>query len=221
MITADLQAHGRTADTDRPLRHELLADDIAGSSGTSGCRGGRHGVLVRGGGCASHRRSASCLVRRLVITSFPCRRDGWFAESLAGMDQMGSQLAGMLMRSRCTSPTPRSPPGSRTSACCWTRRASCCAGTTTGPRTSPRSPRRSCWFSRTPTRCARPTSWISTRARRRAAGRDLGRFAAPGGPAGRAAGPDALRHLPLPRPARRGQCVPRGRVAGAARADRL
>jgi pimeloyl-ACP methyl ester carboxylesterase len=35
------------------------------------------------------------LVRRLVLTSFPCRRDGWFPESLAGMDQMGSQLAPM------------------------------------------------------------------------------------------------------------------------------
>ena len=30
VITADLQAHGHTADADRPLRHELLADDVAG-----------------------------------------------------------------------------------------------------------------------------------------------------------------------------------------------
>ena len=34
-----------------------------------------------------------------MITSFPCRRDGSYPESLAGMDQMGSQLAGMLMQS--------------------------------------------------------------------------------------------------------------------------
>ena len=39
------------------------------------------------------------LVRRLVIVSGPARRDGWYPESLAGMDQMGSQLAGMLMQS--------------------------------------------------------------------------------------------------------------------------
>ena len=39
------------------------------------------------------------LVHRAVITSFPCRRDGWYPESRAGMDQMGSQLAGMLMQS--------------------------------------------------------------------------------------------------------------------------
>jgi len=39
------------------------------------------------------------LVRRLVIASIPYRRDGWYPESLASMDQMGSQLAGMLMQS--------------------------------------------------------------------------------------------------------------------------
>ena len=29
VITVDLQAHGHTADVDRPLRYETLADDIA------------------------------------------------------------------------------------------------------------------------------------------------------------------------------------------------
>ncbi len=29
VITVHLQAHGRTADIDRPLRYELMADDIA------------------------------------------------------------------------------------------------------------------------------------------------------------------------------------------------
>ena len=30
VITVDLQAHGRTADIDRPLRYETMADDVAG-----------------------------------------------------------------------------------------------------------------------------------------------------------------------------------------------
>src|SRR5258708_32053357 len=30
VVAVDLQAHGRTADIDRPLRYELMADDIAG-----------------------------------------------------------------------------------------------------------------------------------------------------------------------------------------------
>src|SRR5579885_3251219 len=29
VIAADLQAHGRTADIDRPIRYEAMADDIA------------------------------------------------------------------------------------------------------------------------------------------------------------------------------------------------
>ena len=29
-ISIDLQAHGRTKDVDRPLRFELLGDDVAG-----------------------------------------------------------------------------------------------------------------------------------------------------------------------------------------------
>jgi len=39
------------------------------------------------------------LVRRLVLVSQPCRRDGWYPESLAGMDQMGSQLAEPMKQS--------------------------------------------------------------------------------------------------------------------------
>jgi pimeloyl-ACP methyl ester carboxylesterase len=100
VITADLQAHGHTADTGRPLRHETLADDVAGLI--------RHLDLAQADvmgysfGAGTALRTAiqhPDLVRRLVITSFPCRRDGWFTESLAGMDQMGSQLAGMMMQS--------------------------------------------------------------------------------------------------------------------------
>ena len=100
VVTVDLQAHGRTADVDRPLRYETLGDDVA--------------VLIRHLGLAQvdlmgYSFGASTalrtaiqhpdLVRRLVIASIPFRRDGWYPESLAGMDQMGSQLAGMLMQS--------------------------------------------------------------------------------------------------------------------------
>ena len=100
VITADLQAHGRTADTDRPLRHELLADDVAGLIRYLGLPWAD--VMGYSFGAGAALRTAvqhPDLVRRLVITSFPCRRDGWFAESLAGMDQMGSQMAGMMMHS--------------------------------------------------------------------------------------------------------------------------
>jgi pimeloyl-ACP methyl ester carboxylesterase len=100
VITVDLQAHGRTADVDRPLRYETLGDDVAGLIRHLGLA--QADLMGYSFGAATALRTAiqhPDLVRRAVITSFPCRRDGWFPESLAGMDQMGSQLAGMLMQS--------------------------------------------------------------------------------------------------------------------------
>jgi len=100
VITVDLQAHGRTADVDRPLRHETLGDDVAALIRHLGLA--QADLMGYSFGAGTALRTAiqhPDLVRRLVITSFPCRRDGWFPESLAGMDQMGSQLAGMLMQS--------------------------------------------------------------------------------------------------------------------------
>jgi pimeloyl-ACP methyl ester carboxylesterase len=100
VITADLQAHGRTADVDRPLRYETMADDVAGLIEHLGLA--QADVMGYSFGAATALRLAiqhPSLVRRLVLTSIPCRRDGWFPESLAGMDQMGSQQAGMLMQS--------------------------------------------------------------------------------------------------------------------------
>ncbi|HJZ01224.1 MAG TPA: alpha/beta hydrolase, partial [Streptosporangiaceae bacterium] len=100
VITVDLQAHGRTADIDRPLRYETLGDDVAGLIRHLGVA--QADVMGYSFGAATALRTAiqhPDLVRRLVVTSIPCRRDGWYPESLAGMDAMGSALAGMLMQS--------------------------------------------------------------------------------------------------------------------------
>jgi pimeloyl-ACP methyl ester carboxylesterase len=100
VITVDLQAHGHTADVDRPLRYDTLGDDVAGLVRHLGLA--QADVMGYSFGAATALRTAiqhPDLVRRLVITSVPYRRDGWYPESLAGMDQMGSALAGMLMQS--------------------------------------------------------------------------------------------------------------------------
>ena len=100
VITVDLQAHGHTADADRPLRYETLGDDVAGLIGHLGLA--QVDLMGYSFGAAAALRAAvqhPHLVRRLVIASIPYRRDGWYPESLADMDQMGSQLAGMLMQS--------------------------------------------------------------------------------------------------------------------------
>ena len=100
VITVDLQAHGHTADVDRPLRHETLADDIAALIRYLGLE--QADVMGYSLGAATALRTAiqhPGLVRRLVLVSQPCRRDGWYPESLAGMDQMGSQLAEPMKQS--------------------------------------------------------------------------------------------------------------------------
>src|SRR5580692_11728160 len=100
VITVDLQAHGHTADVDRPLRHETLADDIAALIRYLGLE--QADVMGYSFGAATALRTAiqhPDLVRRLVIVSLPARRDGWYPEGLAGMDQMGAQLAEFLQSS--------------------------------------------------------------------------------------------------------------------------
>lgn len=97
VILVDLQAHGHTADADRPLRYETMADDIAGLIRHLGLD--QADLMGYSFGAATAVRTAiqhPALVRRLVIVSVPFRRDGWYPESLAGMEQMGSHLADML-----------------------------------------------------------------------------------------------------------------------------
>jgi pimeloyl-ACP methyl ester carboxylesterase len=94
VITVDLQGHGRTADVDRPLRYETMADDVAGLI--------RHlnlaeadvlGYSLGGGTALRLAIQHPDLVRRLVIVSMPCKRDGNYPEVRANFDQMGRHLA--------------------------------------------------------------------------------------------------------------------------------
>ncbi|GAB3981375.1 alpha/beta hydrolase [Actinoallomurus acanthiterrae] len=100
VITVDLQAHGRTADIDRPLRPETMADDIAALITHLGLTdadvmGYSLGAKVALRTAIQHPQ----LVRRLVLVSIPCKRDGWFPEVLATMDQMGPHLAEPMKQS--------------------------------------------------------------------------------------------------------------------------
>ncbi len=100
VIAVDLQAHGHTADVDRPLRYETLADDIAALARHLGLA--KADLMGYSFGAATALRTAiqhPALVRRLVVVSMPFRRDGWYPESLAGMDQMGSHLAEPMKQS--------------------------------------------------------------------------------------------------------------------------
>ncbi|MFC4640190.1 alpha/beta fold hydrolase [Deinococcus hohokamensis] len=94
VIAVDLQAHGRTADLERPMRFETLGNDIAGlldhltlpQADVLGYSLGA-GVALR---FAVQHPGA---LRRLVAVSFPFRRDHWFPGVTAGMAQIGPQAA--------------------------------------------------------------------------------------------------------------------------------
>jgi pimeloyl-ACP methyl ester carboxylesterase len=92
VIAVDLQAHGRTADIDRPLRFELMADDIAAL--VKHLRIDKVDVLgySMGGGVALRLAiQHPDVVRRLVDVSAPVKRSALYPEVRAR--QIGPQTA--------------------------------------------------------------------------------------------------------------------------------
>lgn len=94
VIAVHLQGHGRTADIDRPLSYELMADDI--SAMLKYLRIERADILgySLGGGVALQTAIRHPeMVRKLVLISTPSKREGWYPEVLQGFDQMGPEAA--------------------------------------------------------------------------------------------------------------------------------
>ncbi|WP_161882776.1 alpha/beta fold hydrolase [Deinococcus alpinitundrae] len=94
VIAVDLQAHGRTADIDRPLRFEALADDLAAlAAHLNSPQVDLMGYSFGGGVALMTAIRHPDLVRKLVVVSFPVSSDAWYPEVRAGMAQMGAQAA--------------------------------------------------------------------------------------------------------------------------------
>jgi pimeloyl-ACP methyl ester carboxylesterase len=94
VITVELQGHGHTADVDRPLRYESLGDDIAALIGHLGlAQADLMGYSLGGGTALRTAIQHPGVVRRLVVVSTPCQRDGWYPEIAAEMAAMGPELA--------------------------------------------------------------------------------------------------------------------------------
>ena len=94
VIAVDLQAHGRTADIDRPLSLEAMADDIGALIRQLGLQQADVMGYSMGGGVAIQTAIRHPdLVRKLVAVSVPVRRSGWYPEMVAGMSQMGPAAA--------------------------------------------------------------------------------------------------------------------------------
>jgi len=100
VITVDLQGHGGTADVDRPLLPETMADDIAALIGHLGLE--RADVMGYSlGGMVALRTAVQHpqVVRRLVLVSVGFRRDGSHPEVVQNMDQFSPELAPVLQQS--------------------------------------------------------------------------------------------------------------------------
>src|SRR5438552_14595717 len=100
VIGVDLQSHGRSPATDRPMRFETMADDIAALIRSLGFeRAAIMGFSLGGGVALRTAIQHPDVVERLVLVSTVFRRPGWYPEMIAGMDAMGPETAGFLMQS--------------------------------------------------------------------------------------------------------------------------
>jgi pimeloyl-ACP methyl ester carboxylesterase len=94
VVTVDLQAHGRTADIDRPISYEAMADDIAAlirylKIPAADVMGYSVGGEVALRTAIQH----PDVVRKLVIVSATYRRDGWYPEIITGESQLNAKIA--------------------------------------------------------------------------------------------------------------------------------
>src|SRR6266550_5722421 len=90
VIAVELQGHGHTADIDRPLSFEAMADDIAGLMKYLAIeRADLLGYSLGGGVALQMAIRYPQAVRKLVVVSAPFRRDAFYPEVLAAMAQMG------------------------------------------------------------------------------------------------------------------------------------
>jgi len=100
VIAVELQGHGHTADIERPLSFEALADDIFDLLKQLNLQKADIAGYSLGGGVALQvvLRHPE-VVRKLVVVSAPCKRQGMYPEVLAVMDQMGPDAGEMMKES--------------------------------------------------------------------------------------------------------------------------
>lgn len=94
VIAVDLQAHGRTADVERPISLEAMADDIGALIQHLGLgKADVMGYSMGGGVAVQTAIRYPDRVRKLIAVSIPYKRSGWYPEIIAGMEGMGPAAA--------------------------------------------------------------------------------------------------------------------------------
>ena len=94
VIAVDLQGHGRTADIDRPLRVEFMADDIAALINYLKLeRPDIMGYSLGGGVALLTAIRHPEVVGKLVVVSTPFRRNGFYPDILSQQGQVSAAAA--------------------------------------------------------------------------------------------------------------------------------
>lgn len=94
VIAVDLQGHGRTADIDRPLSVELMADDIAALIKHLGLgRSDIMGYSLGGGVALLTAIRHPEVVGKLIVVSTPFRRNGFYPDILTQQAQVTAAAA--------------------------------------------------------------------------------------------------------------------------------
>jgi pimeloyl-ACP methyl ester carboxylesterase len=97
VIGVDLQAHGRTADVDRPMTSEAMADDIAALIEHLGLeRADVLGYSLGGGVAIQTAIRHPARVRRLIVVATAFEHDAYYPEVKAGFAAIGPAFAEML-----------------------------------------------------------------------------------------------------------------------------
>ena len=99
VIAVEMQGHGHTADTDRPMTFETMGNDIA--SLLDYLEVLKADLVGHSFGGASAIRAAiqhPDKVRRLVVISSPYARFGWYPEAQKGMSQVSAAMAKNMMQ---------------------------------------------------------------------------------------------------------------------------
>jgi pimeloyl-ACP methyl ester carboxylesterase len=104
VILLHLQAHGRTADIERPMASEALGEDVAGVIAHLGLTEvDMLGYSLGGGVALRVAIQHPDLVRKLIVVSAAARSDGQYPEVLAAFEAMPAQ-ASMIAQSVRASP---------------------------------------------------------------------------------------------------------------------
>lgn len=99
VIAVEMQGHGHTADTDRPMSFATMGNDIAAlldqlKIPKADLAGHSFGGAIAIRTAIQHPER----VRRLVVISSPSARSGWYPEAQRGMSQVGASMAENMMQ---------------------------------------------------------------------------------------------------------------------------